>query len=259
MVKSYHILDPEGDVILVFPQQDATDRVGKFILIDLTRENHPFEDSATVEAEIDSISTTVEGEWSELDGEKEGEDNVEEELRREAASLEPLAISRPPKNREVRVQVSSKHLSLASPVFHRMFRSWRKETENAHTNKRININKEIWDPHVVSILMNLIHGHMRKVPRHVSLEELAKFGVLVEYFECHEIAEVFTDMWVDHLKEEIPFSSPGDTMRWIRISWVFRKPAEFRAATRLAVMETKGPLAAQTLPIPRRILDRAAS
>lgn len=63
---------------------------------------------------------------------------------------------------------------------------------------------EGWDPDALLILMNIIHGRTRKIPRSVNLEMLANIAVLVDYYECVEVVEVFSEMWLNQLKEQSP-------------------------------------------------------
>ena len=102
--------------------------------------------------------------------------------------------------------------------------------------------------------MNIIHGHTRKVPRSVSLEILAKFAVLVDYYECFEAVEVFTDMWINELKEDLPKTYSRDLILWIWISWVFRQAEQFTATTGIALKQSRGPIQTLGLPIPERIV-----
>ncbi|CAJ2508725.1 Uu.00g137510.m01.CDS01 [Anthostomella pinea] len=43
---------------------------------------------------------------------------------------------------------------------------------------------EDWDANALSILMYVIHGRHRGVPRSASLELLTKIAVLVDYYKC---------------------------------------------------------------------------
>jgi hypothetical protein len=94
----------------------------------------------------------------------------------------------------VRMRVSSSHLILASSYFKRMLRGGWKEDCTLCAEGCLTIYVEDWDPDALLILMNIIHGHTRKVPRTVSLEMLAKLAVLVDYYECIEVVEVLSEI-----------------------------------------------------------------
>lgn len=50
------------------------------------------------------------------------------------------------------------------------------------------------------ILMMILHGRTRAVPRKISSKRLSEMAVLVDYYECYEAVEVFSDMWIDALE-----------------------------------------------------------
>lgn len=129
-----------------------------------------------------------------------------------------------------RFRVSSRHLSLASPVFSQMLNGpWKDARNLASTNTsasatvdgttadktvapvssssdstppRREIEASEWDTDATVILMDIIHGHFSQVPRSLSLVMLAKVAILVDYYKCHEIVSVFSGLWIDGLKRE---------------------------------------------------------
>jgi hypothetical protein len=56
------------------------------------------------------------------------------------------------------------------------------------------------DSEAMLLVMNIIHGRARRVPRSVDLDVLTRLAVLVDYLECHEAIEPFSDRWIDDLK-----------------------------------------------------------
>ncbi|KAH7029533.1 uncharacterized protein B0I36DRAFT_350390 [Microdochium trichocladiopsis] len=122
----------------------------------------------------------------------------------------------PPK----RFRVSSRHLSLASPVFSQMLNGpWKEATSfaastNASTSasagpQRREIEASEWDTDATVILMDIIHGHFSQVPRTISLVMLAKVAILVDYYKCHEIVSVFSGPWIERLKREAASAAAG--------------------------------------------------
>jgi hypothetical protein len=154
------------------------------------------------------------------------------------------------------MRVSSCHLILASPYFKQMLRGGWKEDCTLSAEGCLTIYEEDWDPDALLILMNVIHGHTRKVARSVSLEMLAKLAVLVDYYECLEVVEVFSEIWIDQLEKGLPTTYSRDLILWICISWVFRHPLRFNVATGIALMQSKKPIQTLGLPIPETIVGR---
>jgi len=91
---------------------------------------------------------------------------------------------------------------------------------------------------------------------------LAKIAVLVDYYECLEVVEIFSRIWIDELKQTVPGTYSRDTMLWICISWVFRQSDQFHLATIAAAKHCRGPVQTMGLPIPdaviREFCDRSS-
>ncbi|OCK99817.1 uncharacterized protein K441DRAFT_626854 [Cenococcum geophilum 1.58] len=153
------------------------------------------------------------------------------------------------------MQVSSSHLRLASPYFKRMFRSGWLEGEALRIQRRVEIRLQNGeDPDALLIILNIIHGHTRRVPQVVDLTMLAKIAVLVDFYECYEAVEIFSNMWIDSLKD-LPQSIGTKLTQWIWVTWVFNKPQQFKAATRIAGRQNKGPIETDGLPIPQIVVE----
>lgn len=106
------------------------------------------------------------------------------------------------------------------------------------------------DPDAFLILLNIIHGRIRKVPLQVDLQMLTQLAILVDKYEIHECVEMFTNFWFAHLQPTIPDKYTEDIPSWICISWVFGKHDEFKTATRLLLHERREALPMGELPIP---------
>lgn len=172
----------------------------------------------------------------------------------------------------VQFLLSSRHLSLASPVFSTMLSGgWKESTvldewprKNAGVDNRGTPNSEAqpcyqittseWNTEAFSLLMNIIHGHHRKVPPEVELEMLAHFSILVDYYKCHEITEFFAKFWIAKFTACLPRDHCPSSMIWIFVSWVFSNASIFEKMTELAVKESKGPLETLFLPLPPVVL-----
>ncbi|KAF2690670.1 hypothetical protein K458DRAFT_382247 [Lentithecium fluviatile CBS 122367] len=92
-----------------------------------------------------------------------------------------------PEEEVIHYHLSSQHLILASPWFKRALAQdkWI-ESGGDKGDGRFHISAEDWDPGAFLILLNIFHLRTRKVPWTVSLETLAKIGVLVDSYDCAE-------------------------------------------------------------------------
>jgi hypothetical protein len=135
---------------------------------------------------------------------------------------------------DVHMRVSSKHLILASPTFRSMLGPNFEEGQRLRIEGSTDIALGDDDPDAFEILLNIIHGLTRRVPRSVSLDMLTKIAVLVNYYQMHEVVELFSDTWIDTLvREGLPESYSQETISWLLITFVFHKPMEFRAVSRV--------------------------
>lgn len=153
--------------------------------------------------------------------------------------------SRPPNiyasiasNPETRIKVSSKHLGLASKHFRNKFRHWGPEQTQA--DGRCHVTLGGYDPAAVIIVMDIIHGRGRKVPKTIGLEMLAKVAVFVDAFRCLEAVEVYAERWFEQLVNDLPSEYDRDLVLWIYASYVFRQSEAFKRATRVAVLNSDG-------------------
>jgi hypothetical protein len=159
---------------------------------------------------------------------------------------------------EVQMRVSSRHLILASPYFKAALDGPWREAASVSADCCRYIYADDWDPQAFLILMHIIHGRNRQVPRLVSLELLAKIAVLVDYYECHEAVEVFAALWLREMKSEsqLPTQVSRELVLWLCISWVFGDVDVFTSVTSTALQQSRGPLATLGLPIPERIIGK---
>ncbi|PVH85241.1 hypothetical protein DL98DRAFT_409424, partial [Cadophora sp. DSE1049] len=113
------------------------------------------------------------------------------------------------------------------------------------------------DPEIFTILLNIVHGQVRQVPPEVSVKIMTGLSILVDKYQWHEIIELYVKLWMPKLKDSFPTEFTPAVPSWISISWVFRLSAEFQHVTKLAQLESCGPLDnGQSLPIPAYIIDQ---
>jgi hypothetical protein len=252
MTPDYCELDPDGDVILILERWHEEDEGEEGVPTD------------------DPLSPTEEAlaEW--IEG-APAEDAPAEDAPAEWPAAEEIPVDDPsaptggtltgdvrdsekqPKSEHIRMRVSSKHLILASPYFRNMLQGDFKEGVDLGTAGAAEIPLVGDHPAALLILLNIIHSHIRRVPRDVDLRMLMWIAILVDKYEFHEVAEMFTDTWVEKLKGSMPISLTDDLRAAICIYWVFRKSSEFKRATQIALMDSNDRIEEDGLPIPSSV------
>jgi len=166
----------------------------------------------------------------------------------------PVAPGEPgePEEQSNHYHVSSRHLMLASSTFKRMLaqdgfaESIRNESDGLY-----HIAASDWDPEAFLIVLRIIHGRNKQVPRKVTLEMLAKIAVLEDYYDFGEALDVFTEVWVQSLpKTSIPTTYCRDLVLWVWVAWVFDIEQPFTLATDTVIRESTESLQTLDLPIP---------
>jgi hypothetical protein len=152
----------------------------------------------------------------------------------------PRWSERKPSTSEVHMRVSSRHMILASRNFRDMLSNGNfEEGQTLRTKGEVEIPLPEDDPDAFIILLHIIHANTRKVPRVVSLATLTALAILVDKYNMLEAVELFSDLWIDNVKDEepMPESFTDDVPPWLVISWVFQKPEEFKAMSRIIEQE----------------------
>jgi len=221
MTLDYNQLDPDGDVVLILERQ---------------YDNEGVED------------VLADGKGS---APKKSSKPIKPTAAEEIPATEDTLID---DAEHIRMRVSSKHLILASSYFRKMLRGGFKEAEELCAKGTVQIRLMDDHPAAMLILLNIIHGHTRRVPRVVGFRMLTQIAVLVDKYQFHEVAEAFTDSWVANLKGGTPQTSLDDLRAAICIYWVFRKPSDFKSVTYTAQMESDARMEANGLPIPASII-----
>ncbi|KAL2020299.1 hypothetical protein VTK56DRAFT_8527 [Thermocarpiscus australiensis] len=156
----------------------------------------------------------------------------------------------------VAFRVSSRHLILASTVFKAAFTGrWREGTRTPEGY--LVIEAEDWDAAAMLIAMNIVYGHLRQVDVDVSLEELAKLAVLVDYYGLHDALWLHTTIWIKKLQQSLPTAYNRELRLWMCIAWVFKDADIFKKVTAIAVQHHTSPLTTLGLPIPSTIISKS--
>lgn len=148
----------------------------------------------------------------------------------------------------IQMRVSSQHLILASPVFRQMLKGpWKEGITSTASSSHISMSE--WDAKAFMILLDIIHGHHWDVPKSLGLEMLTKFAVIVDYYQCYEIVDVFVDRWLREMERDLPTCHGKTSVMWLCVSWVFSRSETFHATAKLALKHQEGPIGFMNLPI----------
>lgn len=159
---------------------------------------------------------------------------------------------------EVHCVVSSRHMMLASNFFHLLLGGNSEQAITLRSRGHVTISLDA-DLDAMIVLLNIVHGASRKVPRQVSLDLLTKLAILVRGFSMLETVQFFSDTWIENfLRDGLPKSYNEDVLPLLFVFWVFDRSTEFRDMTRLAQRQTdeKFEEDAGDVPIPRSILGK---
>ncbi|KAF5571552.1 hypothetical protein FPHYL_299 [Fusarium phyllophilum] len=136
---------------------------------------------------------------------------------------------------EVRMRVSSRHLILASPFFRSALEGpWRSRTSSFFGKPLRQIIAYKWDAVAFALVLDIIHGRHRGVPRSVDIMLLTRIATIVDFYHCQEVVQIFADHWygIDNLLWS-EYSSR--TLMWLFISWVFSGEEAFNKATEMTL------------------------
>ncbi|KAL2071714.1 hypothetical protein VTL71DRAFT_12949 [Oculimacula yallundae] len=233
--------DPDGDLLLQL-SQPAKKRAKK------QPREASFDEADPQTSSLPSAELGHNGDEAASPSGAESEDNDEESL---------LDV-------EINMLVSSKHMKLSSPVFRAMLqRDGFKEGQILEATGSVEIPLPDDDPEAMTILLDVVHGRNRMVPRKVTLKTLTAIAVLADKYQMVEVLEAFSNSWIKRLKPKLPteYLEAEDELsifRWLKISWVFSKAKEFKAMTRLMEQggySTMEQYAVGALAVPSIIID----
>ncbi|KUJ15816.1 uncharacterized protein LY89DRAFT_783085 [Mollisia scopiformis] len=164
----------------------------------------------------------------------------------------------PTKEEHVHMQVSSKHMMLASPVFKAMLTNSFQEGNALREAGKVDIPLPDDDPVVFTIILDIIHNRGRRVPKVVPLKLLALLSAVVDKYQIQEPVAVFSDSWIKEATEEMSAKRPDELMMWLSIAWVFRHDEKFEEVTGI-LLRNSTPAFFKNLdegiPIPHTVLD----
>lgn len=146
---------------------------------------------------------------------------------------------------EVRIKVSGKHLSMASPMFERIISGSSKESVQINGTPAVEIHVEGWDIEAFLILMNILHCKPQELPAQASVELVARLGILAEYYECVAVVRFYVVNWMTPTLMEMVPSTTGDTymrdlMVRLWISCIFDLPEAFKYHSETLMKSSRG-------------------
>jgi hypothetical protein len=179
---------------------------------------------------------------------------------------EPVKVQVPPSRpkktitipQEVHCVVSSRHMMLASEHFEKLLSGDFDEARTLKSTGHVTISLDL-DPDTLIILLQIIHGKTREVPRQVSLDLLRKLAVMVNDFGMLGSVEFFADTWIGHSKREgLPASYTEDVLSWLYVFFVFGRADEFKDMANLSQRECDESFDANAreIRLPARIISR---
>ncbi|KUL89260.1 hypothetical protein ZTR_03716 [Talaromyces verruculosus] len=217
-----HIIDPDGEVMII-----------------LSNANAPFAPEAYVTEKANEVS--VENESSEFTmSEIFGDDEKDKDLTKPRFCI----------------QVSAKHLTIASPVFKKLLTGLWKESVTFLQKGSVEITTESWDPEAFLILLRIMHCQLSQMPRKLTVEMLAKVAVIADYYNCKDVTRFFVLVWIEAFEEKFPTTYSRELILWLWISWAFQYEKQFKMITSTAMSHSDGEINSLGLPIPDRVIGK---
>ncbi|KAJ5719993.1 hypothetical protein N7493_006871 [Penicillium malachiteum] len=155
-----------------------------------------------------------------------------------------------------RIQVSAKHMILASPVFKTMFTGDWKESITLAKKGSVEVNAESWNIEALLIVLHAIHCQHYKIPQKLTLEMLAQVAVIADYYQCKEPLHILKDIWIKNMEEAIPKAFSRDLVLWLWIAWFFQLPFEFKVSTSIAMSHSNGWIDSWGLPVSHQVIGK---
>lgn len=236
------IFDPDGDLLLVMNDS-------------IENNNSIEEDEASDGATIEQTTTQL----SQLSLPDIFDSTSLSNLEGDPAEQSPHDTEPSKGKKEIHMLVSSKHLMLASPVFKAMLQhSNFKEGDTLRSSGQVKVPLPDDEPAALKILLDIVHGKVRQVPRQVSLKTMTELSVLVDKYQMLEVVEIYVEIWMNTLKTSVPIFFTADLLSWLSISWVFGLADIFKQISRIAMRGSTELFGAHEshLPIPQPVFGK---
>jgi len=156
----------------------------------------------------------------------------------------------------VHVRVSSKHMTLASPIFRVMLApNGFMEGRDLELFGRVEVPLPDDDDAALILLLRIIHNHTKEIPVSIELELLTKVALLVDKYRLQDAVEFFSKIWMNHVDHRTG-SFHLNIPQWLCISLIFRNKQLFDKVAGLAVehSDINFGINFDDLPIPDRLI-----
>lgn len=176
----------------------------------------------------------------------------------------PVPPEAPQTNNEtVHLLVSSKHMSLASPVFKVMLGENFREGQALRADGKVEILLDD-DPAAFIILANVVHGKLSSVPSRVDVDVLFSLAIVADKYQMHEVTKFFCQAWFRELENDVPidYAKPAYVMKWLAVAYVFQNAKTFKHLTHLIARRGTDRLeddVQEGMPLPDSIIRKKPS
>lgn len=106
------------------------------------------------------------------------------------------------------------------------------EGHTLSTHGKVEVTLPGDDPIAFAVLMDILHGKSRNVPKSVKVKFLFRIAILVDKYELYEPVAAFADNWMDHLKSHVSLIQEEVIRDWLSACVVFGNEAEFVRVTK---------------------------
>ena len=157
-----------------------------------------------------------------------------------------------------KIRASSKHLTLASQVFHARLSSSQPEGAALKAIGYAVMAIACSKVEALLIVLHALHSQTQQLPRQISLDVLRDIAILVDSYKLHNAVGAFLGHWISKLAHTIPNGGASELMSWSWISKISNNQLLRRATAELALRISSGPLSLQNLPMADCLKSRPA-
>jgi hypothetical protein len=136
-------------------------------------------------------------------------------------------------------RVSSKCLSLGSPVFAAMLRPKASFLEGSRLEQTGSTEITLVgdNPEVMFIVLRALHYRNREIPDAIDRDGLYNLALVVNKYDCFQPLFPWIRLWVSSHRATI--TDDRIYPKWLYISWVFEECEVFKKITKKLIRETK--------------------
>jgi hypothetical protein len=136
-------------------------------------------------------------------------------------------------------RVSSKCLSLGSPVFAAMLRPDASFLEGSRLEQTGSTEITLVgdNPEAMLIVLRALHYRSREMPDAINEDELYNLALVVNKYDCFQPLFPWIRLWVSPHRTTVTDNLTYP--KWLYISWVFEESETFKKVTKKLITETK--------------------